>query len=555
MKTKIRLLFPLALLFIQSCGGGPSTPGTGGDPAAAPALPDSEVENAVSGGPTSESEAFRLLEQASFGPQRAEITRAASLGPDKWINEEVAKDATFMLPALYGSRHDRWNEYVNVWWRHAIKSDDQLRQRVAFALSQILVVSATGGLGQEQPALANYYDTLVRHSFGNYRDLLTEITLSPVMGEYLSMKGNRKPDPESNIRPDENYAREILQLFTIGTELLNADGTPVLDDNGVPVPSYSQEHIEAFAHVFTGWHFANAEDFRWPRNKDYMKPMVAWPEYHDSGEKHLLQGKVIPAGQTPEQDLKDALDNVFNHPNVGPFISKQLIQRLVTSNPSPGYVKDVAAVFDRNAAGERGSLGSTIKAILMHKEARQGHIDSPETFGKLKEPVIRITQVWRAFEPDYIHEDFNYAWSQSELGQAPLNAPTVFNFYRPDFSQPGSIENLGMVSPEFEVIDESAIIKLTSRLLANTLWSHNYKNEPDSKRIAINIETEMQLEPDRDALIDHLDMLLLGGNMTEAMRQEIHTIMDARGYSGAASQRVVEAIYLIVSSPEAAVQI
>ncbi|MBX2883421.1 MAG: DUF1800 domain-containing protein [Granulosicoccus sp.] len=556
MKIIIKLLLPIVLLGVQACSdGGFESALYERELAAAPALPATEVANAAPGGPTSEAEAFRLLEQATFGPNRAEIQLAAEIGPEIWINEQVRSDATFMLPALYNSRQDRWNEYVNIWWRHAVKGDDQLRQRVAFALSQILVVSATDGLSEEQPGLANYYDLLIQHAFGNYRDLLEDVTLNPIMGEYLSMKGNRKPDVEENIRPDENYAREILQLFTIGTELLHPDGTPQLGNNGVPKPAYSQEHIEAFAHVFTGWHFANADDFRWPQNKDYLSPMEAWPEYHDTGEKVLLRGRVLPAGQSPEQDLSDALDNLFNHPNVGPFISKQLIQRLVTSNPSPGYVKDVAAVFDRNAQGERGSLASTVKAILMHEEARSGHLESPETFGKLKEPTIRITQVWRAFEPRYIHENFNYGWAQNEIAQAPLNSPSVFNFYRPDYSQPGDIENRGLVSPEFGIVDESSIIALTSRLLANTLWSHNYKNDSDSQRIAIDITDEMQLEPDRDALIDHLDMLLLGGTMSEPLRAQVNALMNERSYDDAASQRVVEAIFLIVTSPEAAVQI
>lgn len=555
MKITTKLLLPITALLLQACGGGPDTSRLNREPAAAPALPESEVANVAPGGPTSESEAFRLLEQATFGPQSDAITRTAEIGPDRWINVQVGMNATFMLPALYSSRQDRWNEYVNIWWRHSVKADDQLRQRVAFALSQIFVVSAADGLSQQQPGLANYYDILIKHSFGNYRDLIEEITLNPIMGEYLSMKGNRKPNPEKNIRPDENYARELLQLFSIGTEMLNEDGSPILDSSGVPVPSYTQDDIEAFAHVFTGWHFANAEDFRWPKNKDYINPMAVWPEYHDTGEKKLLRGRVLPAGQTAEQDLTAALDNVFNHPNVGPFISKQLIQRLVTSNPSTQYVKDVAAVFNRNAAGVRGSLGSTIKAILMHKEARLGHLDYPNTFGKLKEPVLRVAQVWRAFEPRYIHENFNYAWAQNEIGQAPLNAPTVFNFFRPDYSQPGAIEDQGLVSPEFGIVDESSIIKITSRMLANTLWSHNYKADSDSNRIAIDIEREMQLEPDRDALINHLDMLLLGGTMSSDLRAEINALMDERDYEDGASQRVVEAIFLIVTSPEAAVQI
>lgn len=524
------------------------------EPASAPALPATEVANAAADGPLSATEAYRLLEQGTFGPQLDEIWSTTELGPESWINQQMLMPATYLSDGLRKANSDRWNEYVNAWWRHAIQADDQLRQRVAFALSQILVVSAHDGLSEEQFGLANYYDILLRNAFGNYRNLLEEVTLNPVMGEYLSMKGNRKPDASENIHPDENYARELLQLFSIGQVLLNQDGSAQVDADGVPLPSYDQNTIEEFARVFTGWHFANAEDFRWPKNKDYLSPMVAWPDYHDNNPKTLLNGTTLPAGQSAEADLEGALDNIFNHPNVAPFISRQLIQRLVTSNPSPGYVQDVAAVFNRNAAGERGSLASVIKAILMHKEARSGHLDNPDTFGKLKEPLLRVTQLWRAFEPETIHYDFNYGWVGNELGQSPLNSPSVFNFYRPDFSQPGDIRAQGLVSPEFEILDESSIITITSRLLANTLWSHNYKNDADATRIVIDISREMVLETDLDLLLDHLDLLLLGGNMTPELRAETSDLMSQRNYNGGASQRVVEAIFLIATSPEAAVQ-
>lgn len=553
IKGSIQLVGVLFLL--TGCGGGSGTEALRNkEPASAPALPASEVANAVVDGPLSATEAFRLLEQGTFGPQLDEIWTTAEEGPESWINRQMLMPATFLSDGLRKANSDRWNEYVNVWWRHAIQADDQLRQRVAFALSQILVVSAHGGLSEEQFGLANYYDILLKHAFGNYRDLLEEITLNPVMGEYLSMKGNRKPDTAENIRPDENYARELLQLFSIGQVLLSSDGSVQVDAGGVPLPAYDQNTIEEFARVFTGWHFANAEDFRWPRKKDYISPMVAWPDYHDSGPKTLLYGATLPAGQSAQADLDGALDNIFYHPNVAPFISRQLIQRLITSNPSPGYVRDVAAVFNQNASGERGALGSVIKAIFMHREARQGHLENPDTFGKLKEPLLRVTQLWRAFEPDTIHYDFNYGWVGNELGQSPLNSPSVFNFFRPDFSQPGDIRNQGMVSPEFEILDESSIITATNRLLANTLWSHNYKNDADATRITIDISREMVLEVDADLLLDHLDLLLIGGNMSSELRSETLQLMNQRDYNGGASQRVVEAIFLIASSPDAAVQ-
>lgn len=549
-------LLACSVWVLSSCGdGGGNTALFSQQPAIAPALPATEVANAAPDGPLSPEEAFRLVEQATFGPQLDDIALAGKDGPESWINGQMQLPATFLSDGLGRADSSRWNEYVNVWWRHAIQADDQLRQRVAFALSQILVVSAHDGLSQQQFGLAGYYDILLRNAFGNYRNLLSEITLNPVMGEYLSMKGNRKPDEQENIQPDENYARELLQLFSIGQVLLNEDGTPKLDDEGVPLPAYNQTTIENFARVFTGWHFANADDFKWPKNKDYLSPMVPWPEYHDNNEKTLLNGVVLPAGQSAEADLNAALNNVFNHPNVAPFISKQLIQRLVTSNPSPGYVRDVAAVFNRNAAGERGSLASVVKAILMHQEARSGHLEAPDTFGKMKEPLLRLTQVWRAFEPESIPYNFNYGWVEKELAQSPLNSPSVFNFYRPDFSQPGEISARGLVTPEFEILDETSVITITSRLLASILWSHNYKNDIDGNRIAIDISYEMILEPNPDALLDHLDLLLLGGRMSAELRQEVLNLMNARSYASGASQRVVEAIFLIATSPEAAIQL
>jgi uncharacterized protein (DUF1800 family) len=517
-------------------------------------LPNTEVNNAAPDGPLSPLDAFRLVEQTTFGPQLIDIELARNIGPESWINDQMQLPATLLSDTLRELDNERWNEYVNAWWRQIIQSDDQLRQRVAFALSEILVVSAHDGLSSEQFGLSGYYDILIQNAFGNYRDIMGEITLNPVMGEYLSMKGNRKPNDAENIQPDENFARELLQLFSVGLEMLNQDGTPKLDEGGVPLPTYNQDTIQNFARVFTGWHFANAEDFRWPQNKDYLSPMTAWQEYHDTDSKTLFQNEELPAGQTAEQDLNAALDNVFNHPNVGPFISKQLIQRLVTSNPSQEYVYDVASVFNRNVSGERGSLGSVIKAILMHREARSGHLDSPETFGKIREPLLRLSHLWRAFEPEAIHFDFNYGWVKNELSQSPLNSSSVFNFFRPDFSQPGEISSRGMNSPEFQILDESSIITITSRLLASTIWAHNQKDDINDREIAIDISDEVAMEADTDVLLDHLNLLLLGGRMTDGLRAEVITLMDERDYQGADAQRVVEAIYLIASSPEAAIQ-
>lgn len=259
-----------------------------------------------------------------------------------------------------GPRHE-------VWWSTAVDGEDQLRLRVAFALSQLFVVSDTGyTLANAQYGITSYYQMLLDNAFGNYRELLEKVTLHPVMGLYLSMLQNSKGDSETSTRPDENYAREVLQLFSIGLYVLNADGSTDGES------SFTQDRIEAFARVFTGWNYADAG--RWDRplftSADMISPMLPFENFHDTDEKQLLNGVVLPAGQDARDDLEMALDNIFEHPNVGPFIATQLIKRLVTSNPSPSYVRDLALVFDDDGTGTRGNLGAVIKALLMHEEAR-----------------------------------------------------------------------------------------------------------------------------------------------------------------------------------------
>lgn len=505
---------------------------------------------------TAKKDSHRFLEQSTFGPTVFEMGYVAHKGKAAWIDEQMQTAPTLMLPTLHATSDERWGEYTNIWFRTAVSAEDQLRQRVAFALSEIFVISASDGLGDEQYGLANYYDILVKHAFGNYRELMEEITLNPIMGEYLSMKGNRKPDPDKNLRPDENYARELLQLFTIGLVQLNQDGSVKLGDNGVPLPTYDQDVVESFAHVFTGWQFANADEFPWPSNKDFINPMEPWEEYHDTGQKTLLNGSVINAGNNAREDLTAALDNIFQHPNVGPFIARQLIQRLVTSNPSARYITDVAAVFNADESGIRGSLGSVIRAILLHDEAQYGHTREAQTFGKLKEPLLRVTGLWRSFTPQVLSAEFNYAWVKNDIRQAPLNSPSVFNFFSPSFSQPGAIRNQGLLSPEFEIHDESSIINITNRLLANSIWSHDYIYESDAHRWALDIRPEVEMaEEDTEKLLDHLDLLLLGGDMSKELRDAARTLISNYDSDGASVNQVIETIFLIVSSPEAAVQI
>ena len=343
-----------------------------------------------------------MLNQATFGATDTGTSEVVSLGIDAWVDNEIAKPASLQLPELQNRPIPQFlfqlqPDRVDIWFRNVVTGDDQLRQRVAFALSEVLVVSERGVLANFPYALADYYDVLARNAFGNYRDLLEEVTLHPAMGVYLSMLGNEKPNAALNIRPDENYARELMQLFSIGLVELNLDGTVVMDAQNQPVPTYDQAVIEGFAHVFTGWNWAGFANFQFARPTDTNRtqPMQLYPDFHDTGAKLLLNGVTLPAGRSGSQDLSDALDNIFNHPNVGPFVAIRLIHRLVTSNPSPSYVARVASVFNDNGQGVRGDLGAVVKAVLTDEEARPEL--RMELDGKIKEPLLRLTQLWRAY--------------------------------------------------------------------------------------------------------------------------------------------------------------
>jgi len=370
--------------------------------------------------------ASRFLAQSSFGATPETIRAFRNAGsPSAWIDAQMA------LPVSRISAYTRANSNGSnraarheAWW---------------FALSQIFVVSDIDyALANAQYGMADYYDMLAANAFGNYRDLLEQVTLHPVMGVYLSMVRNERANPAENVRPDENFAREVLQLFSIGLFELNQRGEALPADN--PLPAYTQETVEEFARVFTGWNYA---DVSWTTNnlgaEPYTQAMVPDENFHDSGAKTLLRDAVSPAGLSTREDLAVALDNIFQHPNVGPFIGKQLIQRLVTSNPSPEYVERVAGVFDNNGAGTRGDLAAVVRAILLDEEARTGHLDNPD-FGKLREPVVRFAHFWRALDgtpgplAEGVHStaDFTLQRLDEMSGQAVMRSKSVFNFYLPD---------------------------------------------------------------------------------------------------------------------------
>ena len=551
-----RIALMLLSLGLAACGG--SSSGGAGTPPPPPPPPP------VPPPPTS-AQAFQLLNQATFGATDEDVDAVIDLGFEGWIDDQLAKPVSRHLPYVqaqpipgnFGMLH---NDRIDVWFQYAVNAEDQLRQRVAFALSEIFVVSQVGALQNFPYMVTDYYDKLVFGAFGNYRDLMEKVTLHPAMGIYLSMLGNQKPNPDLNIRPDENYARELMQLFSIGLVELDIDGSTVLDGEGQPVPTYDQAIIEGFAHVFTGWNFAgflNFEDAR-PTEFNRTEPMQLYPEYHDSGEKLLLNDVVLPAGQGGMQDLEDALDNVFNHPNVGPFIAIRLIQRLVTSNPSPGYVARVANVFNDNGFGVRGDLSAVVKAILLDEEARS---DMPmELDGKLKEPLIRVIQLWRAYNARSASgrmQLLNGLPPSLFLGQGPLQAPSVFNFFSPFYAPPGEIRNSSLVAPEFGIATEYNNTLVTNYFFFQIFGGNSVSaQEPNfgEDNVYIDISEELAVADGNDALIDLVADKLLGGSLSATLRSEIMGMLELIPGPDQAVLRVAEAIYLVATSPEYAYQ-
>jgi uncharacterized protein (DUF1800 family) len=474
------------------------------------------------------------------------------MGYEDWIDAQIATPTTSQLQILnrLGTVDDETGQEdrIEAWLESALTGPDQLRQRVAFALSEILVVSQQSALFNQPYGLANYYDLLMNSAFGNYRQLMEDVTLSPVMGVYLSMLGNQRPNPAFNIRPDENYARELMQLFTIGLVELNDDGTVRVDGQNRPIPTYDQDIIEGFAHVYTGWTFGGSPTFFQP-SFDYIQPMQAFAAFHDSAAKQVLNNETIPAGQTPEQDLTAALDNIFAHPNVSPFISKQLIQKLVTSNPSPAYVERVTTVFNDNGTGVRGDLGAVVKAILLDTEARD--LPDSDEDGKVVEPVIRLLALWRAYGGTPRDGRYDFPVLGFVTGQAPLAARSVFNFFQPGYAPPGEIKQQGLVAPEMEIVDElSVALRYNVMTLAVVFWNSEVQsNLLEEFAIDIDVSEEIAVAGDPDALVSMVADKLMGGAISSELRTEALAMARLHPDTDPAP-RALEAILTIATSPE-----
>jgi uncharacterized protein (DUF1800 family) len=541
--------------------------------------------------------AARFLAQASFGVTAKDIDYIIKQGEESWFEDQLQQPQSLQLKLLdqriqsFGYSLDGGYaepEYFNrkimrsdIWWETAIWSQDQLRQRVAFALSQILVVSQQGAnTYARERGFAHYHDLLARHAFGNYEDLLIEISTNPIMGVYLSFINNPKGNIELGIRPDENYAREILQLFSIGLDQLNLDGTPKLDINGNKIPTYNQHHIQEFARVFTGWSLANSQSFAEfgiygfpPTN---ILPLKAFPDMHDSGEKTLLNGEIIAAGKSPEDDLRAAISNIMKHDNVGPFISKKLIQYLITSNPSPQYVARVASVFNDNGSGVKGDMKAVIKAIYFDTEARHMTTANENYFGKPREFPLQVSGLWRAFKAQGIQIKNNagarintirYMNDALYEEQSAYSAPTVFNYYQSHFSPPGLLADNHLLAPEFQLLNQSSSVS-QANILSKMIFNR-HKNDPDlytdtgqawgtdaiwsnpPVKAVLNLDTEIEIANNPDALVARLNLLLTQGQIStedsQRIANHISLIKDP-------VDRVYEAAFLLVISPEYAVQ-
>jgi len=538
------------------------------------------------------ADASRFLMQATFGGSEADINHLSTIGYNAWFTEQFAipntlhepyaereiilntqpacasTDATCYQKLFLQTGGDQYFEQP--FWATALTGKDELRKRVQFALSELFVISSQDAIvGQMPRGVANYYDMLGNDAFSNFRQILQDVTLSPMMGIYLSTLAN---EGNSTVDPDENYAREVMQLFTIGLWQLNPDGTRQLDGSGNPIPTYGLNDVTGIAKVFTGfsWNMAgNTSDQAWsgygasyagPGFGQDLLPMATYPTHHSTAEKDFL-GVTIPAGSSdPSGDLKIALDTLFNHPNTPPFICKQLIQRLVTSNPSPAYVQRVAAVFQDDGQGVRGDMQAVITAILMDDEARNTNAatyTSPN-YGRVQEPLVRLTHMARAFSAESRSGAFDVGSTEDPaygLAEMASRSPTVFNWFAPGYVPAGtSIEQAGLTAPEMEITDVTTVMGYLNSMQAAV--SGGFGNNND---LYMTLVTEIGLANSPQQLLDRVNMLLLGGQMSATLSSQILGAINAipvpaggdpTDINNALLARAQTAVFLTVASPE-----
>jgi uncharacterized protein (DUF1800 family) len=580
------LLAAAMMAFLAACGGGGGGGGSGGGGGVGTPSPTPTPTVA----PPTSAEAGRLLEQATFGPTEASIALVQSQGVNGWITAQLAapmpaqSHLAFIDAKIAATVTPDASTFYASWWRQAVSEPDQLRQRTAFALSQIFVISLNDPNVDVRGA-ASYYDMLAADAFGNYRKLLEDVTLHPMMGRYLTYLANQKEDAAGTRTPDENYAREVMQLMTVGLWELNQDGSQKLT-GATPIATYDPDDIKGLAKVFTGisWYHTSPTNSTFLGNTAHsdrsVRPMIFYPTFHSTSAKDFL-GTTIPANTTVDMagDLRIALDTLFNHPNVGPFIATRLIQQMVTSNPTPAYVSRVAGIFNNNGSGVRGDMAAVVRAVLTDTEARTAPAATAASYGKLREPVIRAANWMRAFSA--VSQSTNFTVpstsANTSFGQSPLASPSVFNFWRPGFVPPSSTElgQRNLLAPEFQTVDEvstASYINVMQDWITSGVGSGFSTGNPmtgtttyTGRDIQLAYTAEIALADNPTALIDRMNLLLFHGAITDTTRTRLNaavtaiTIPAATGTNQATIDtaklnRVKTAIFFSLISPDYLIQ-
>ena len=538
---------------LAACGGGGDSGATGTLPA--PSQPPLLT-------PPTTAQAARFLAQSSMGADRTQMDRVVSLGYAAWLDEQLALPLSatrwdWLVSQGYADISHKNDEsgFDAAAWLKLLNAPDTLRQRVTLALSEIFVAAIDGlvGAGWRQFAAASYLDLLEANAFGNHRSLLQQISLSAPMGQFLTYRGSAKADPISGALPDENYARESMQLFTIGLLQLNADGTPQLAA-GKTIDTYGLSDITGLARVFTGWDFdlAGQTGAAATATPNFLRrPMVQVASRYETGAKTFL-GTTIAAGTAATAGLTQALDTIFAHPNVAPFFCRQLIQRLVTSNPSPAYVARLAAVFNNDGTGVKGNLRAVVRALLLDSEARSDPVAASTSFGKLREPMLRFTAWARAYgaiSPSGAWAVGNTSDPGTRLGQSPLRSPTVFNFFRPGYVPPNSaLGNAALQAPEFQIANESSVIgylNFMQRAVAGNVGDLT----PDYSGL-------LALADNASALVSEINLVLAANQLSAATAAALSTAVQsmAGGTDASRRNRIYAALLLVLAAPEFIVQ-
>ncbi len=492
-----------------------------------------------------------FLQRATFGAQSIDVINFQRLGVNVWFEDQVNLPISLHRDAFEATKlaandvDGSTTLRLGTWLQVSMQAPDQLRQRVAFALSQIFVLSQQS-LGNRHDQLCSYYDVLLKHSFGQFGDLLKDVTINGLMGRYLTLSGSRKANPAQNTFPDENYAREVMQLFSLGLWQLNIDGSAKIDAQGHKIPTYTQKDVQELARVLTGWRAKNGEDV-----------MLANARHHDTGEK-IVMGQVFAANQTHQEDLDQMVNLLLHHDNTAPFVANLLIKRFGVSNPTPAYIERVAQAFIDNGQGVRGDLKAVIFAILTDIDAINGLGDSGNTsrstqahYGQIKEPLLMLMQQAKILDMqpnrEYWHDFLN---SYHVTGQAPLYAPTVFNFYLPDFSPKGEIANKGLTSPESSLLSAFRMQRIHNRLVMNI---ESYKNTK-AKHFSYDISPFTTRIDDLPAYVTYLDERIFCGVMPERLKDKVQRFLSGPIANQNKEKRVCTSLYLIFTSPEFACQ-